>query len=114
LDSNAPWSPPTTPWPDLAAAKVYAFASADYPGAAESLIFDSDGTTAVGAFVFDPGSTIADDRVHFHRQGLPDSHRAEFDRKHRYRHQRTGLIVGRTRTWRACCAACGQWRHSAA
>ena len=40
----------------LAVAKVYAFASVDYPGAAESLVFDSDGTTAVGAFVFDPGS----------------------------------------------------------
>src|SRR5258707_617347 len=40
----------------LAAAKVYQFASADYPGAAQSFIFDTDGTTALGAFVFDPGS----------------------------------------------------------
>jgi hypothetical protein len=40
----------------LAVAKVYAFASVDYPGAAQSLVFDSDGTTAVGAFVFDPSS----------------------------------------------------------
>ena len=40
----------------LAVAKVYAFASVDYPGAAESLVFDSDGTTAVGAFIFDPGN----------------------------------------------------------
>ena len=40
----------------LAEAKVYAFASVDYPGAAESVVFDSDGTTAVGAFAFDPGS----------------------------------------------------------
>ena len=40
----------------LAVAKVYAFASADYPGAAQSYVFDSDGTTAVGAFIFDPGS----------------------------------------------------------
>src|SRR2546425_4619372 len=40
----------------LAVAKVYAFASIDYPGAARSLVFDSDGSTAVGAFVFDPGS----------------------------------------------------------
>ena len=40
----------------LALAKVYSFASVDYPGAAQSLVFDSDGTTAVGAFVFDPGS----------------------------------------------------------
>jgi hypothetical protein len=40
----------------LATAKVYAFASADYPGAAVSLLFDSNGTTAVGGFIFDPGS----------------------------------------------------------
>ena len=40
----------------LAVAKVYAFASADYPGAAQSLLFDNDGTTAVGAFVVDPSS----------------------------------------------------------
>lgn len=31
-------------------AKVYEFTSADYPGAAQSLVFDSDGTTALGAF----------------------------------------------------------------
>ena len=43
----------------LAAAQVYAFATADYPGAAQSLIFDSDGTTAVGGFVFDPGSSTS-------------------------------------------------------
>jgi len=43
----------------LAVAKVYAFASVDYPGAAQSLVFDSDGTTAVGAFVFDPGSSAS-------------------------------------------------------
>ena len=43
----------------LAVAKVYAFASVDYPGAAQSLVFDSDGTTAVGAFVFDPASTTS-------------------------------------------------------
>jgi len=43
----------------LAAAKVYAFASVDYPGAAQSLVFDSDATTAVGAFVFDPGSATS-------------------------------------------------------
>src|SRR5690349_24855797 len=40
----------------LAVAKVYAFASADYPGAANSLVFDTDGTTAVGGFTVDPGS----------------------------------------------------------
>jgi predicted choloylglycine hydrolase len=38
----------------LAVAKVYAFASVDYPGAAQSVVLDSDGTTAVGAFDFDP------------------------------------------------------------
>jgi hypothetical protein len=43
----------------LAVAKVYAFASVDYPGAAQSLVFDSDTTTAVGAFIFDPGSTTS-------------------------------------------------------
>ena len=41
----------------LAAAKVYAFASADFPGAAISQVFDSDDTTAVGAFIFDPTGT---------------------------------------------------------
>src|SRR6516164_4130881 len=40
----------------LAGAKVYEFASADYPGAAQSDVFDTDGTTAVGAFVVDPSS----------------------------------------------------------
>ena len=43
----------------LAVAKVYAYASVDYPGAAQSLVFDTDGTTAVGAFVFDPGSATS-------------------------------------------------------
>src|SRR5579864_6634565 len=43
----------------LAAAKVYAFATADYPGAAQSLVFDSDGTTAVGAFIVDPSSSTS-------------------------------------------------------
>jgi hypothetical protein len=38
----------------LASARVYAFATADYPGAAISLVFDRDGTTAVGAFILDP------------------------------------------------------------
>jgi hypothetical protein len=30
---------------------VYAFASVDHPVAARSLVFDSDGTTAVGGFI---------------------------------------------------------------
>lgn len=37
-------------------AKVYEFTSVDYPGAAQTLVFDSDGTTALGAFVFAPGN----------------------------------------------------------
>src|SRR3982751_5244817 len=44
---------------ELAAARIYSFASADYPGAAQSLIFDSDGTTAVGVFTFDPSSAAS-------------------------------------------------------
>jgi len=40
----------------LAAARVYAFGTVDYPGAAISIVFDSDDATAVGALVFDPGS----------------------------------------------------------
>lgn len=38
-------------------AKVYEFTSVDYPGAAQTLVFDTDGTTALGAFIFDPGSS---------------------------------------------------------
>ena len=38
----------------LAVVKVYAFASVDCPGAAESQVFESDGATAVGGFTFDP------------------------------------------------------------
>ena len=41
----------------LAVAKVCAFASVDYPGAARSVVLDSDGTTAVGAFDFGLGLT---------------------------------------------------------
>src|SRR5919106_1186441 len=52
-------APPSPHRPGRAVAKVYAFASVDYPGAALSFVFDSDGTTAVGAFVFDPGSTTS-------------------------------------------------------
>jgi probable HAF family extracellular repeat protein len=37
-------------------ANVYEFTSADYPGAAQSLVFDTDGTTALGAFIFAPGN----------------------------------------------------------
>ena len=35
---------------------MYEFTSVDYPGAAQSLVFDTDGTTALGAFFFDPGN----------------------------------------------------------
>jgi len=37
-------------------ANVYEFTSVDYPGAAQTLVFDSDGATALGAFVFNPGN----------------------------------------------------------
>jgi probable HAF family extracellular repeat protein len=37
-------------------AKVYEFTSVDYPGAAQTLVFDTDGTTALGAFVFAPNN----------------------------------------------------------
>jgi probable HAF family extracellular repeat protein len=37
-------------------ANVYEFTSADYPGAAQSYVFDTDGTTTLGAFIFDPSS----------------------------------------------------------
>ena len=97
----------------LAVAKVYAFASVDYPGAAQSLVFDSDGTTAVGAFVFDPGNaTSPTHRVHFCGRGLPDSHSPELDPKPRYGHQwgwpdRRGVrrLGGRA------ARLCEQWRH---
>ena len=42
-----------------ATARVYAFATADYPGAAVSIVFDSDGASTVGAFLFDPGSSAS-------------------------------------------------------
>jgi uncharacterized membrane protein len=42
----------------LAFANVYTFASVDYPGAAHSEVWDSNGTTAVGVFVFDPRNTL--------------------------------------------------------
>jgi uncharacterized membrane protein len=44
----------------LAFAQVYAFASVDYPGAALSQIWDSNGTTAVGGFDFDPSAPGSD------------------------------------------------------
>jgi probable HAF family extracellular repeat protein len=37
-------------------ANVYEFTSVDYPGAASSVVYDTDGTTALGAFVFAPGN----------------------------------------------------------
>jgi hypothetical protein len=42
-----------------AVAKVYAYARVDYPGGAQSLVFDTDGTTTVGGFVFHPGSATS-------------------------------------------------------
>ena len=43
----------------LAVAKVYAFLSIDYPGAAASWVFDSDGNGAAGGFGFDAPSPIS-------------------------------------------------------
>ena len=43
----------------LAVAKVYAFLSIDYPGAAGSWVFDSDGNGAAGGFGFDAPSPIS-------------------------------------------------------
>jgi hypothetical protein len=40
----------------LASAKVYKFLSVDYPGAAQSEIWDFNHGAAVGMFVFDPGA----------------------------------------------------------
>ena len=59
MHPTASISDPLTRARRLAAAKVYACASADYPGATTSLVFDSNGTTAVGVFVFDPSSSAS-------------------------------------------------------
>jgi probable HAF family extracellular repeat protein len=40
-----------------ASAKVYAFATADYPGAASSVAFDTNNTTIVGFLQFNPNGT---------------------------------------------------------
>ena len=72
----------------LAAAKVYAFATADYPGAAQSLVFDSDGTSAVGAFIVDPSSSTSPATAFTFTGGAYQiSHRPKLDRKHRHGHQ---------------------------
>ena len=52
-----------------AAARVYAFASADYPGATTSLIFDSNATSAVGAFIYDPSSSTTPARAFTFTEG---------------------------------------------
>src|SRR4030095_11753674 len=41
----------------LARAKVYKFATADYPGASQSLVFDNEGGTAIGGFTIDPSTS---------------------------------------------------------
>ena len=41
----------------LAKAKVYKFATADYPGASQSIVFDNEGGTAIGTFTFDPSTS---------------------------------------------------------
>jgi hypothetical protein len=40
----------------LAKAGVYKFATADYPGASQSIVFDNEGGTAIGTFQFGPTS----------------------------------------------------------
>ena len=54
-------------------AKVYEFTSVDYPGAAQTVVFDSDGTTAVGAFIFDPGRAPRQRPHSLSREGLTRS-----------------------------------------
>ena len=55
-------------------AKVYEFTSVDYPGAAQTLVFDTDGTTALGAFIFDPEQLVLATRPHsLWREGLTRS-----------------------------------------
>jgi probable HAF family extracellular repeat protein len=54
LESTAVSPDDAVAHPDTA--KVYEFTSVDYPGAAQTLVFDTDGTTALGAFVFAPGN----------------------------------------------------------
>jgi probable HAF family extracellular repeat protein len=51
-------------------AHVYEFTSADYPGAAQSLVFDTDGTTALGAFVFDPSNASSPTTAFTVAQGI--------------------------------------------
>src|SRR4051794_14991310 len=41
-----------------AAAALYSFVTVDYPGAASSQVFDSNGTTDVGSFVVDPATPV--------------------------------------------------------
>jgi probable HAF family extracellular repeat protein len=54
VDSNAVSPHDAIAQPDTA--DVYEFTSVDYPGAAETLVLDTDGTTALGGFIFNPGS----------------------------------------------------------
>jgi hypothetical protein len=62
----------------LAAAKDYAFVTADYSGRAApmSQVFDTDGTTGVLALAFDPGfSGSPTTAFHCLRRQLPDAQR---------------------------------------
>ena len=65
---------------DWAASQVYAFASVDYSGAAISQVYDSDGTTTVGAF----------DHCHRHQRDWPPDRRVRGSRRRHpwLRHQR--------------------------
>ncbi|MGZ3433101.1 MAG: hypothetical protein ACXVA7_15045 [Isosphaeraceae bacterium] len=47
-----------------AAAKAYNFITVDYPGAARSIVYGSNGKTDVGGFLFDPSSPPSQPLVH--------------------------------------------------
>jgi hypothetical protein len=97
----------------LALAKVYSFASVDYPGAAQSLVFDSDGTTAVGAFVFDPGSGTSRATAFTFAGGVYQILSVhELKREHRYGHQRRWVDRGGARrSGRRGARLRQEWRH---
>ena len=71
----------------LAVAKVYAFASVDFPGAAESLIFDQSRNYDGGRVHHRSRQQHAPDRLHFHQRDLRDSPGSELDLEPRDGHQ---------------------------
>ncbi len=50
-------------------AKVYAFATADFPGAAESVVYDANASTIVGYCEFDPSSVPSTPQIAFTLKG---------------------------------------------